>query len=98
MNKEQAIAFYESGAWQELSIYKRAVLQLTEERLCMPFDVFHAAVTSELGRPVYTHEFANPAALLAEMIGTVEPPTLEEIIALVPEEKRFVFMPENRNN
>jgi hypothetical protein len=92
MNEEQAVAFYESGVWRELSSYKRAVLQLTEERLCMPFKVFHAAVEEVLGRPVYTHELTDSARLLSEMVGTIEPPTLEEIIALIPEEKRVVFM------
>ena len=40
--------------------------QLYEERLCMPFPLFHKAVEEALGRPVYTHEFAGVENLRQE--------------------------------
>ena len=69
-----------------------AEFQMEQERLCMPFDVFHKAITEVLGRPVYTHEFGlNRDGLLKELRGEKEPPTLEEIINLIPEDKRILI-------
>lgn len=42
--------------------------QLYESRLCMPFDKFHEAVETVLGRPVLTHEFARVNLLQAQFI------------------------------
>ena len=63
MTKEQAIALHDSGFWREMTLEDRARFQLHEPRLCMPFDVFHEAVEKTLGRPVFTHEFADSEAL-----------------------------------
>lgn len=69
-----------------------AEFQIEQDRLCVPFDVFHKAITEALGRPVYTHEFAlNRDGLRKELRGEKEPPTLEEIINLIPEDKRIVI-------
>lgn len=57
----------------------------------MPFDMFHEAVEKTLGRPVFTHEFAfNYPGLKDELMGTADAPTLEQIIALLPEGKTIV--------
>jgi len=100
MTKEQAIAFHKSGAWKEMSDYQIAVFQLSEDRSCIPFRRVHAAVEATIGRPVWTHEFANPAALLAEIVGTREPPTLQAIIDMIPADKRMIIdlTPPNRDN
>jgi hypothetical protein len=58
MNKEDAIQLYESKFWEPMSFQERAKFQMFEEKLCMPFDVFHEAVEKTLGRSVFTHEFA----------------------------------------
>lgn len=59
--------------------------------LAVPFAVFHEAVEKSLGRPVYTHEFGmNYDGICAEFLGEKEAPTLEEIINLIPEEKRII--------
>ena len=91
LTEEKAIAFYESGAWQQMSDRQRAEFQLLAERLCMPFSVFHESVEKALGRSVWTHEFVDPDGLLKELRGDREAPTFEEILDLIPEKKRVVI-------
>ena len=53
--------------WYETQTAEEIVaFQLYEERLCMPFPLFHKAVEEALGRPVYTHEFAGVESLRQE--------------------------------
>ena len=93
MTKETAIHIYESGLWQDLSNKQIAEIYfLVTGMLFCPFDVFHGAITEALNRPVYTHEFADRAALAAEYLGQRQPPTLEEILAQIPAEKAVVFL------
>src|SRR5262249_19115264 len=56
MTPEEALALYESKFWETMPYADRAKSQLFEDRLCMPFDVYHEAVEKTLGRPVLTHE------------------------------------------
>jgi hypothetical protein len=92
MTKEQAIALAESEFWKEMSYRERATFQLFEELLCMPFEVFHEAVEKTLGRPVFSHEFGmNWEGLKSELIGAKSPPTIDEILNMIPEEKRIVM-------
>jgi len=72
MTPEEAIKKSKTGWWANHSSREIAEFQLQEPLLCMPFGDFHAAVERELGRPVFTHEFARPTALLAEMRKTNE--------------------------
>ena len=93
MTKEQAIAFYDSGAWENLTDYQRASLQLTVDKLCMPFDIFHKSIEAVLGRPVYTHEFGvNRHGLLAELHGEQKPTTLDEVIDMIPDHLKAIFV------
>lgn len=57
--REQAIEFAESGKWKEMSFEERAKLQLKQEKLLMPFSVFHEAVEKATGHAVWTHQFAS---------------------------------------
>ncbi len=57
----------------------------------MPFGVFHEAVEKALGRPVFTHEFANPDALKSELMGYRPPPSIQEIIEMIPSDKRILI-------
>lgn len=92
LTKEQAIELAESGAWKDMNLRQRAEFQMLQNRLCMPFDVFHEAVEKTLGRPVYTHEFGlNRDGLIAELFEDKEPPTLQEIIEMIPAEKRIII-------
>ncbi len=90
LSEEEAKALYDSQFWVELSLRDRAEFQLNTRRLCMPFDVFHEAVESALGRPVWTHEFAQER-LRAEFYGEEEAPSLEDIINLIPADKRLLI-------
>jgi len=93
LSEEEAILIYESGKWKDWSDRALVGFQLFQRRLCMPFDVFHAAIERVLDRPVYTHEFGlNWDGLVAEYLGKAKKPTLKEIIDLIPEEKRIVVM------
>lgn len=93
LTKEQAIAFADSGAWQKLDIRARAVFQMEQNRLCMPFGEFHKAVEEALGRPVFTHEFAmNRAGMLAELQGKASAPSFEEVLGMLPAERTVVVV------
>ena len=92
MTKEQAVALSETRFWEEMTIEQRAAFQLFEDRLCMPFDVFHEAVEQALKRPVWTHEFADQEALRKEFLGDKSAPTMQEIIEMIPAEKRIIIL------
>jgi hypothetical protein len=58
MTQEAAQQLYNTEFWKDMSHFQRATFQLNEERLCMPFGVFHEAVEKALGRHVQLTEFA----------------------------------------
>ena len=91
MTKKEAIALHDSKFWEPMTYAERAKFQLFEPKLCMPFGVFHEAVEKALGRPVFTHEFGlNLDGLKRELLQISPAPTMEEIIDLVPAEKRII--------
>lgn len=90
ITKDQAIALAETEFWKEMTPRQIAEFQMEARLLCMPFAVFHKAVEEALGRPVWTHEFAFPE-LRAELLGNKPAPTWEEILDLIPAEKRVVL-------
>jgi len=92
IGKEKAIELAESGWWKEKSAREIAHFQLFMAELCMPFSEFHKAVEKSLGRSVLTHEFGmNYDGICSEFLGEKEPPTMEEIINMIPEEKRIII-------
>ena len=54
LTKEQAIAIFNGGEWKDWSDEEIVKFQLYQDRLCVPFDKFHEAMESVLGRPVWT--------------------------------------------
>jgi len=93
MTREEAVTLFDSEFWVEMSYRDRAIFQLHERRLCMPFSVFHEATEKALGRPVWTHEFAmNWDGLEAELMGAAPAPTMEDIINLIPPDKRIIVV------
>ena len=93
MTKEDAVKLAESNFWESMSYKERAIFQINEPKLCMPFDVFHEAVEKTLGRPVYTHEFGlNYEGIKSEIMNGAPPPTMEEIINMIPKEKRLLVV------
>ena len=93
LTREQAVELYDSGFWEKMSYEERAKFQMVQDRVCMPIDVFKEAMNKYLGRPVYTHEFSsgNRDRLMREVFEGAPPPTLTEIINLIPEEKRVII-------
>ena len=91
LTTEQAIAFHDSNAWKTWDAKTRALFQMEQDCLCMPFDEFHKAVEEALGRPVWTHEFGlNREGLLAELQGKATAPSFADILALLPAERTVV--------
>lgn len=81
MTKEEAIELSKTRFWEKMTPREIALFQFFEERLCMPFEVFHEAMESALGRPVCVHEFAlNFGGLEVELLGDSQEKTLIEII------------------
>lgn len=91
LTREQAIAFAENKGYEGWTARQIAEFQLQQRKLCMPMDVFHKAINEALGRPVWTHEFANPELLIKELGGDRPAPTMQEIIEMIPAEKRIII-------
>lgn len=89
--KEQAVALAKSGEWKDWTDEEIARFQLYQRRLCVPFKVFHRAVEKVLGRPVFTHEFGKWQNIIDEYEGERTAPTFEEIVNMIPEEKRILI-------
>lgn len=66
MNKAEALVKFATKWWETATPDEIVRFQLYEPRLCMPFAAFHAAVEKVLGRPVWTHEFADADRLRVE--------------------------------
>jgi hypothetical protein len=90
--REYAIELCESKWWEDLGAEEIVKVQLFQERLCVPFDIFHEAVERVFGRPVWTHEFAFVERPKEEYLGEREVPTFDEIVGLLPAEKTIVVM------
>lgn len=94
MEKEEAVKLYNSKFWETMSYRERATFQLFENLLCMPFEIFHEAIEKSLKRPVYTHELGlNVEGLRKELMGEQPVPTLQDILELIPKNKRIVVSP-----
>ena len=91
LTEEQAKAFYDNKCYEGMSYMDIAKFQIEQERLCVPFSLFHEAIEKALGRPVFTHEFMFADGLRKELYGEKEPPTFEDICALIPKEKLILI-------
>lgn len=93
LTEKEAIAFADSKVYESWTPEQIVRLQLFQDRLCVPFSVYHKAITEVLGRPVYTHEFtlSNHDSMILEYLGEKPTPTFDEIINLIPEEKRIII-------
>lgn len=91
LTEKQAIAIAKGGEWKDWTDDEVVRFQLYQDRLCIDFDRYHKAIGNVLGRPVYTHEFINRTALQEEYEGKRPAPTFEEIINMIPAEKRIVI-------
>jgi len=93
IGEEAAIKLAGSKWWEGLGPREIAEFQLNTAELCMPFDLFHKAVEEAIGRPVYTHEFGvNYDGLVAEFYGDQPAPTFDQILAMIPVDKRVLVV------
>ena len=93
LTEEQAIELGNSKFYEDMTYKERALFQTFQERLCMPFDIYHEAMEKTLGRPVFTHEFrsSNINRIRKELMGEKGKPTFDEIVNLIPKEKRIIL-------
>ena len=92
LTTEQAIEFAKSKVYEDWTNEQIVRFQLFQEKLCMDFSRFHEAIEKVLDRPVFTHEFGlNYEGLVLEYLGEKKAPTMEEIIELIPEDKRLII-------
>ncbi len=94
ITKQQAIDLVASKFWEGMTHREIAEFQLHTDRLCMPWNVFHEAVEKALSRGVFTHEFASPDHLRAEIRGDKPAPTFDEILSLIPKDKQIIIVKE----
>ena len=66
LNRKEAIKIYDNEYCLNMSNREIFVFQISQDKLCIPFEVFQKSAQIALGRPVFTHEFANPQSLLTE--------------------------------
>ncbi len=93
LRKDEARAFHDSGVWKAWTHEQIARFQMAQDRLCIPFGVFHDAIEKALGRSVRTHEFGlNYDGLQAELDGKVGKPSMQDILDLLPKEKTIVLV------
>jgi hypothetical protein len=94
LTKEQCVKIYESMLWEDLDDHQIIRLQLWQERLCMPLQVLKEALSRVLGRSVATHELGYER-IKKEYLGELPPPTWEEVVALLPDDKTVILKSEN---
>lgn len=92
LTEKEAIEFHDSRKWEAMTPTERGAFQMYQDRLCMPFGKFHEGIEAALGRSVWTHEFASPERLIEELEGKRGKPSMDDILGLIPEEKRVVFV------
>lgn len=95
IGKAEAIRLFDSGWWKDKTDREIAVFQMFTEELAVPFGRFQEAMEKALGRPVWTHELGlNWEGLAAELMGDKPAPTMQEIIELIPKDKRLIIVKE----
>lgn len=99
IGKPAAIALCDSKWWVDKTPREIAEFQLFTSELSCPFSVFHEAIESALGRGVQTLEFGlNVNGLMDELMGDGPAPTMEDILEMIPEDKRvIVVLPSNQS-
>lgn len=91
LTTEEAIEFGESNIWKDWSAEQIVRFQLFQKKLALPFSKFHEAIEEVFKRPVFTHEFGASGTLKKEYLGAKDAPTMEEIINLIPADKRIII-------
>ena len=85
-----AMEKYDEPWWEnEKPSARLGGLQLQEPLLLTSFSLFHESLELFMGRPVWTHELAQPQKLLAEKRDGTSA-SMQEIMEKIPAEKRLV--------
>lgn len=80
----------------EMTVEERiAELQALENQLTIPFDNLHQRITELMGRPVWTHELADPEQLYEE-IREGRAVGINEVIAKLPQDKVIVIVGQDK--
>lgn len=90
LSEEQAIKLHDSEEWREWTPEQLFHFQWNQQCLAVPFYEFHKAAEVVLGRSVWSHEFASPDHIQAELDGK-DKPTMQEIIGLLPSGKTILL-------
>ncbi|KKK70861.1 hypothetical protein LCGC14_2919730 [marine sediment metagenome] len=90
LTKDEAIDFAKDEFWRTLTDEQIAHFQINQDKLCVPFERFHKAITECLGRPVWTHEFADRDKLRDELNGKIPAPSFDEILEGLPMDKTII--------
>lgn len=94
IGRDKAIELSKTNWWEGRPAKEVAKFQFFTDELCMPFDKFHQALEEALGRPVWTHELGLSYDRIAlELVGEADPPTMQEIMDLIPAGKRIIIQP-----
>lgn len=89
VTQEEAIVIGEKGLYKDWTDEQLVNFQIRQNCLCVPFNVFHGAISRVLNRDVYTHEFmsSNIENLIGEIERKTGAPNLDDIINLIPADK-----------
>jgi hypothetical protein len=69
ITQDEAVALVGTRWWVDKPHRDVALSQLHQSRLCMPFGDFHLACEKAAGCSIWTHEFAEPARIIAMIEG-----------------------------
>jgi hypothetical protein len=92
LSKEEAIEIGKSGVWKEWDATKKVLVQLFNDLMCIPISEYQNALNEVLGRLVLTHELAYPDMLRDEYLTLRPPPTMQEIIDLMPGDRPLIVV------
>lgn len=99
IGRDAAIALGKDRWWEGKTAREIAEFQIHTEELCCPFSVYQRAMSEALGREVFTHEFGSEgtARMQVELRGDAPSPSLQDIINLIPEEKRVLVVTDSED-
>lgn len=98
LTRDEAMTLYGLEWWEHADPEMIGEACLNQARLCCPFDAMHKAMEVYMGRPVWSHEFADPARLKAERRGTAVTDPLEMLVRLVGPERVIVLQIDAANS
>jgi lysozyme family protein len=91
LSKNDAIFIYKSKIWEKWSDEDIVKFQLYQDLIAIPPARFQKALEKILKRPVMLHEIAfRKKFIIEEYLGIRPKPKEEDIINLIPKERRII--------